>query len=130
MEIGGRKNVSNDSDCLRRSCRYSVSGVGCNADKEFLGGVEAEMNIEKLPLKERLEYLNTCISILPQTKERIISGEDYRAYQEVVKRKRGNETGIFTSSKLDIACADSDTLDIVLQLLKELKGRMNQELND
>ena len=78
------------------------------------------MNIEKLPLKERLEYLNTCISILPQTKERIISGEDYRAYQEVVKRKRGNETSIFTSSKLDI----------VLQLLKELKGRMNQELND
>ena len=88
------------------------------------------MNIEKLSLKERLEYLNTCISILPQTKERIISGEDYRAYQEVVKRKRGNETSIFTSSKLDIACADSDTLDIVLQLLKELKGRINQELND
>ena len=44
MEIGGRKNDSNDSDCLRRSCRYSVSGVGCNADKEFLGGVEVRGN--------------------------------------------------------------------------------------
>ena len=88
------------------------------------------MNIEKLPLKDRLEYLKVCISILPQTKERIIDGEDYKAYKEVVKQKRGNETGIFTSSKLDMACADSDVLDIVLQFLNELKDRMNLELHN
>ena len=89
-----------------------------------------KMEIAKLPLHERLEYLKVCISILPQTKERIIDGEDYKAYKEVVKQKRGNETRIFTSSKLDMACADSDVLDIVLQFLNELKDRMNLELHN
>lgn len=80
-------------------------------------------------LKEKLAYIDTCISVLPLTKERIITSEDYKAYKEVVKQKRGNKTGVFTSSKLDIACADYDILDITLQLLQDLRGRINHELN-
>lgn len=85
-------------------------------------------DISKLSLNDRIEYVKVCISALPLTKERIISGEDYRAYKEVLKQKRGNETGIFTSSKLDMMCADSDILDVTIQLLNELKDRMNREL--
>lgn len=44
MEIGGRKNDSNDSDCLRHSRCYSVSSVDCNVGKEFLAGAEVKNN--------------------------------------------------------------------------------------
>lgn len=58
MEIGGRKNDSNDSDCLRRSCRYSVSSVGCNVGKEFLAEVEVnEMALEKPSYRDNLERI-------------------------------------------------------------------------
>lgn len=58
MEIGGRKNDSNDSDCLWHSRCYSVSSVDCNVGKEFLAEVEVnEMALEKPSYRDNLERI-------------------------------------------------------------------------
>lgn len=87
------------------------------------------MNIERLSLQDKIDYLATCISLLPALRERIISSEDYKAYKEIVRQKRGNEIGISTPSKLDVMCADYNTLDFTLQFLYDLMDRMNRERN-
>lgn len=87
------------------------------------------LDITRMKLDDQRDYLKTCIMLLPDVKNRIISAEDYEVFNELKKQKELKPflKDVSKRSKLDLMCCDHDILDITCQFLNLLLDRMNKE---
>lgn len=86
------------------------------------------IHTKDLSIEQQCECIKTCLYILPQTKERIISEEDYDIYRKIMAQKRKGITDVHSSSKIDTACADHDIIEVACQLLEVLLNRLKTDL--